>query len=158
VVNFQLTNLPTYQLTIISLISLLGSYCYLKVSLKRKEKYSTIQRFVLISCAPILVLFSMSVHFHFPLYALALPVWIGFMIPIWNTNNTLILRNNIPSNQYGEVFGFIRIPRALLTFLGMSIIGWCQDKNLVGQAAAVSGCLLLLTALYLSYLDSDTKD
>ena len=61
----------------------------------------------------------------------------AFLDPFWCINNNLFLRRMIPEGHYGEVFGYIRVPRALATMAGTAAIGGLQD---IGQTS--TGCLL----------------
>ena len=67
---------------------------------------------------------------------------ISFFAPFWNTNNNLLLRKYIPEGKYGQYFGVIKIPRALMTFVGTLVFARMIDVSYVSEYLVIASLIL----------------
>ena len=116
-----------------------------------KGKYSNLlraQAFILIGCLPALALFTVSLMNQWILVSVAAVCCLGMIEAFWTVNNTILLRANVPAGSYGEVYGIIRMPRALITALAVGFLGYTLDHHQTHFFFITSLAVLSLCALW----------
>ena len=113
-----------------------------------------LQKYCLISYAIVLGFLALALYVQNGFLAVV-SILIGALIePIWSVTNTRILRARTPEGRYGEVHGLLRMPRALFTIIGASLVGWSQDREELWKFALISAILVLLTNAVLQIIVS----
>lgn len=118
---------------------------------KQYVRYSSFQ--ILLA---LLVLFSILLIFFFVgIYTLNFTILtvviatIFFILPIWNVNSTLELRRQIPKGYYGTYLSVIRVPRAIITLLGITLMALMIDMGYIGFYLLCLSIVLFIIASYI---------
>ncbi len=94
----------------------------------------------------------LSLYKQLPFVAVTAMLAIAVIEPVWAVVNTRLVRSRIHDGRYGELYGLIRMPRALLTFAGATLVGYSQEMGVLWVFAAASTLLLFGLRSLLRYL------
>lgn len=110
-----------------ALFELIGAVLWNKIKGKIKLEYRAIQIVFFSMLAIALVTFYIGLSINSLPLLLAITALIFILTPIWDINNTVELRKHIEKNTYGTYLGVIRMPRSLITFLGIGLMAAMID-------------------------------
>lgn len=98
---------------------------------RRDEISQNIKRlnFTLFISSIICLLIGFSVNFNMFIVFIIGFVSLALIDPIWDFETILFLRKNSPPEHFAEIFGMVRAPRAALTMLGTSSIGYFDSRG-----------------------------
>lgn len=97
----------------------------------------------------ITLLLSICLYKSLSLLAVAAVFAIAVVEPVWSVVNARLLRAHTPEGRYGEIHGLIRMPRALFTFAGATLVGVFQGMGALWGFALVATLALLLLRTFL---------
>ncbi len=112
-----------------SILNMIGAKIYQKLPAVLKEDRLRFQSWLAFAVLILLLLSALALSIGGSLILLITVISFGIIEPFWHVNNTLLLRSRLPKNEYAELFSWIRSPRAVLTYLGTSLVGAAQDHQ-----------------------------
>lgn len=141
------TSFSALSVCLYATINLFGSQWLSSQSNWLKANLIKTQRRTLIASACILSVMCLGSVLQVPELGFVSLLLISFLEPTTSVTSNLLIRSRVDMQKIGEVYGLIRMPRALFTILGTTIIGWSQDAQLFPIVIFSSVLLLVLAVI-----------